>query len=124
MSRLCFFGKKYIMNMVCWLKYIKYTLKIQGITRFDDRDMNITKEKTAAQLGAYLSHGITLDELVDWAEMAMMEGDFPDEGSDVLAEVIARIGVSDVRAFGLTWEDCESMLQKIGYKSRVEIYSS
>ena len=53
-----------------------------------------------------------------------MEGDFPDEGSDVLAEVIARIGVSDVRAFGLTWEDCESMLQKIGYKSRVEIYSS
>ena len=86
--------------------------------------MNISKEETAAKLGAYLSHGITLDELVDWAEMAMMEGAFSDEDSDVLAEVIARIGVSDVRAFGLTWEDCESMLQKIGYKSRVEIYSS
>lgn len=86
--------------------------------------MNISKEQTAAKLGAYLSHKITLDELVDWAETAMMDGAFYDKDSDILAEVIARIGVSDVRAFGLTWEDCEAMLQKLGYKSRVEIYSS
>jgi len=26
-----------------------------------------------------------------------------------------------VRAFGLTWEDCEQMLKRIGYNARVSI---
>lgn len=31
------------------------------------------------------------------------------------------VGVADVRAFGLTWEDCEALLGQLGYKARVEI---
>ena len=34
--------------------------------------------------------------------------------------VVSRIGVADVRAFGLTWEDCENLLDRLGYRTRVE----
>lgn len=38
-----------------------------------------------------------------------------------LREVVARLGLADVQAFGLTWEDCMPMLKQLGYDARVEI---
>jgi hypothetical protein len=35
----------------------------------------ITRQKTAEQLASYLNHKITLDQLVEWAENSIMEGD-------------------------------------------------
>jgi hypothetical protein len=35
--------------------------------------------------------------------------------------VLARLGLADVRAFGLTWDDCEELLRELGYSARVEI---
>jgi hypothetical protein len=29
-----------------------------------------------------------------------------------------------VRAFGLTWEDCEQLLRQLGYSARVEIVAA
>ena len=40
---------------------------------------------------------------------------------NVLRTVIARLGVADVRAFGLTWDDCEEALRQLGYSARVDI---
>ena len=34
----------------------------------------ITRQKTAEQLSGYLNNKISLPQLVDWAETAMMEG--------------------------------------------------
>jgi hypothetical protein len=34
-----------------------------------------------------------------------------------IRNVVARIGVADVRAFGLTWEDCEQLLSQLGYSA-------
>jgi hypothetical protein len=59
--------------------------------------------------------------LVDWAENAMMEGEFDERDMDALRRVIARLGVADVRAFGLTWEECEQALRQLGYSARVDI---
>ena len=81
----------------------------------------ITKQTVADQIAAYLRHGITQAKLVDWAENAMMEGAFDEQAMDVLRAVIARLGVADVRAFGLTWEDCEQALGQLGYSARVDI---
>ena len=39
-----------------------------------------------------------------------------------LSEVVSRLGVADVRAFGLTWEDCENLLGRLGYRTRVEVF--
>ncbi len=37
--------------------------------------------------------------------------------------MIARLGLADVRAFGLSWEDCEELLHKLGYAARIEVVS-
>src|SRR5262245_16139954 len=83
--------------------------------------MTITRNKVADQLAAYLHHRITLAELVAWAEQAMMEGDFGSRNVERIRDVVARLGLADVRAFGLTWEDCEQFLAQLGYAARVEV---
>ncbi len=83
--------------------------------------MSITRETVAEKLSAYLRHEIRLSELVDWAECAMMEGEFDPEHFRETRDAVARIGLADVRAFGLTWEDCEDILKKLGYKAYIEI---
>ena len=86
--------------------------------------MLITRETVAEKIAAYLQHRITVAQLVDWSENAMMEGEFAEEDMETLRKVISRLGVADVRAFGLTWEDCEQLLQELGYSARVDIVAA
>lgn len=83
--------------------------------------MTITRDTIANRIAAYLHHHIGLNDLVDWAESAVMDGDFHPSDAAALTEVVARLGVADVRAFGLTWEDCEALLRRLGYSARVEV---
>ena len=86
--------------------------------------MLITKQTVAAKLAAYLRHDVSLPQLVDWAERALMEGEFAEADASILSQVVARLGVADVRAFGLTWEDCEQLLSALGFSARVEIVAA
>ena len=86
--------------------------------------MTITKQTVADKIAAYLRHDISLAELVSWAEEAMREGEFAEQDTDIIADAVARLGVADVRAFGLTWEDCEQLLRKLGYAARVDIVAA
>jgi len=86
--------------------------------------MQLTREMVVRKLDAYLHHQLTLDDLVAWANDAMMDGDFEKEHFDVIRDTVARLGLADVRAFGLTWEDCESLLKQLGYNARVEIVAT
>ncbi len=83
--------------------------------------VTITKATVANKLAAYLRHEISLTQLVDWSENALMEGEFAENEASVLSEVIARLGVADVRAFGLLWDDCVQILRKLGYSPRIEL---
>jgi hypothetical protein len=87
----------------------------QGIT------MALTRQIAAQKLIDYLQHRITAAELIDWAEMAMMDEGFEEGYGEVLRDIISRIGLADVRAFGLTWEDCEDFLARLGYKVSVTV---
>ena len=42
----------------------------------------------------------------------------------VIRDVVARLGVADVRTFGLAWEDCEQLLSRLGYAARVNIVAT
>ncbi len=86
--------------------------------------MIITKQTVANKIATYLRHEISLAELVDWAENAMMEGEFAEHETTAIAGVVSRLGVADVRAFGLTWEDCEQLLRQLGYAARVDIVAA
>ena len=86
--------------------------------------MTITKQTVADQIAAYLHHRMTLGELVDWAEKALMEAEFEEQDAEAISAVVSRLGIADARAFGLAWEDCEELLRQLGFSARVEIVTS
>ena len=86
--------------------------------------MLIAKKIVADKIAAYLHHDITLAQLVDWAEHAMMEDEFEDSGLAAIRSAVSHLGVADVRAFGLTWEDCEDLLSQLGFSARVSIITA
>jgi len=85
--------------------------------------MKINREDVAAELRGYLRHEIALSELVDWAEQAMFDGEFEDEHFEAIRDAVAKLGLADVKEFGLTWEDCESLLKRLGYSVYVDVVS-
>jgi len=48
--------------------------------------MLITRQVLAKQLSEYLHHNVTIEQLVDWAERAIMEGDFDPVDHDTLRD--------------------------------------
>ena len=86
--------------------------------------MTITKQTVADKIAAYLHHEITLVQLVDWSEQALLDGELAEGDAATLSSVIARLGVADVRAFGLAWEDCEELLRRLGFAPRVEVVAT
>lgn len=84
----------------------------------------ITRQTVAEKLGAYLRHELSLTDLVAWAETVLMEGEFDPKDLELIRDVVARLGVADVRAFGLTWEDCEEFLSRLGYAARINIVAT
>lgn len=86
--------------------------------------MLITKKSVADKLAEYFRLEISLPQLVDWAEGAMMESEFAESEAVVLRNVVARLGVADVRTFGLSWEECQQLLSELGYNARVEVVAA
>jgi hypothetical protein len=84
----------------------------------------ITKLDVVQKLTAYLHNQLSLAELVDWAEDAMMDGDFADKDFVLIRKIVSRLGLADVRTFGLTWEDCQSYLTQLGYQAQVTVLES
>jgi len=83
--------------------------------------MKVSRQRVAQKIIDYLYHRITLSDLVDWAESAMMEADFEERDVELLRDIIGRIGLADVRAFGMTWEDWEDFLSRLGYRISITV---
>jgi mRNA-degrading endonuclease RelE of RelBE toxin-antitoxin system len=81
----------------------------------------ITRKDVAEKLIGYLEHRLTVEELVDWSERALMEEELDESDVDTLREILARLGAADVRAFALTWDDCEEILKRLGYRVQVQV---
>jgi len=83
--------------------------------------MTITKQTVAGKIAGYLQHELSLVQLVDWAEQTLLDGELAERDAGAISAVIARLGVADVRAFGLSWDDCEDLLHQLGFAPRVEV---
>jgi len=105
------------MNLAGWLKSIENFPSTLAIGRYN-HIMAITRQIVADRIGSFLQNQLSLAELVDWAESAIMDEEFE---SDVVRDVVATLGVADMRAFGLTWEECQRILRDLGFAARVEI---
>ena len=83
----------------------------------------ITRAVVVDKLHSYLRGETELDEIVDWAEDAIAEADFDAVDGDALRDAVARLGLADVRSFGLTWENVRQILSQLGYRTRIELES-
>ena len=81
----------------------------------------ITRETVAKVLGDYLHGDLALSELVDWSENSIAEEEF--ENAKLL-DIVGRLGLADVRAFGLAWEDFREMLRALGLAARVDLVAA
>lgn len=82
--------------------------------------MIVNKDLIRDQLLAYLNQQITLAQLVDWAENTLSESELDLDEVETLSDILARLGLADVREFGLSWEDCALLLARLGYHPQVE----
>ncbi len=83
--------------------------------------MIVTRKLLVEMLLKYINRAINLSELVDWAEEMVREADFEEGHFELIEDILARIGLADVREFGLTWDDCYDYLHKLGYDVKVEL---
>ncbi|MEX8547048.1 MAG: hypothetical protein V5804_05545 [Mucilaginibacter sp.] len=80
----------------------------------------ITKKDIAEKLLDHLQHKLTSAELVDWAEKTLMGDFYEDDQFHTIRNVLAQLGLADVKAFGLEYQDCEAIMQKLGYTLEVK----
>jgi hypothetical protein len=83
--------------------------------------MIVTKKDVVEMLLEYINRKIDLPILVNWAEEAIKEADFETENFELIRDIVSRIGLSDVREFGLTWDACHDYLHRLGYDVKVEL---
>jgi hypothetical protein len=80
----------------------------------------ITRQLVAAAILNYLNHKFSLNELVNWSEQQILNGDYEIGHEEVIRDVLGRLAAADVPAFGLLWEDCEQMMTALGYKLNID----
>jgi hypothetical protein len=83
--------------------------------------MILTRKMLADMLMRYINREITLASLVDWAENMVQEADFEGSSFELIRDILAHIGLADVREFGLTWDDCYEYLHRLGYDLKIEL---
>ena len=79
----------------------------------------ITKKVIANKLLAHLQHRVSLTELVAWAEQTLLDTDYKDDSAHTIRNILAQLGMADVKGFGLEWRDCEIIMEKLGFKLEV-----
>ena len=83
--------------------------------------MKITRQIAADKIADSLHGKLSQTELVDWAEHAMMDAESVEADTEVLSDIIGRLGLADVAEFGLRWQDCEEFLRRLGYRATVRV---
>ena len=81
----------------------------------------ITKETVAEKIGDVLQRRLSLLELVDWAEDTFMDAPLDERDAGFIADILARLGLGDVKPFSLTWEDCYDYLRRLGYEVGINV---
>lgn len=83
--------------------------------------MTVTKEDIKNQLLQYFNHQLTLDQLVDWAEKMVQEATYHEKDFGIIRDSLSRLGLADVKVFGLTWDDRSQILASLGYHVKVAV---
>ena len=85
-------------------------------------DIKVSKEDVASKILAYLNRSISLEQIVDWAEDMVSEAEYNEKDFELIRDILDRLGLADVREFGLSWDDCYNYLSRLGYQVKVTVH--
>ena len=80
----------------------------------------ITRYAVAKKNNDFLTHKISKEELVDWADNALNNSEYEEKYFEQINAAVSRIGLADVKNFTRSWEDYESILNSLGFSIQVE----
>jgi len=83
--------------------------------------VKVTKELLAEKITDYLLRRISISDLVNWSENMIMEAEYNDEDFELIREILAHLGVADVKQFGLSWDDWYGFLDRLGYQLDIKV---
>ncbi len=75
-----------------------------------------TKADCAQKIAAYLANQVSRDELVKWADAALIEEDFPEGESPVVLRVLSDLSASRTPSFLSRVEDYQALLRELGFR--------
>ncbi|MBK8396709.1 MAG: hypothetical protein IPL26_15925 [Leptospiraceae bacterium] len=81
----------------------------------------ITKETVKQRIQDYLLLKISLRSLVEWAEDSFMQAEFDEKDATIISDILSKIGVSNVKNFGIQWHEWNEFLSMLGYEIRIEL---
>jgi hypothetical protein len=82
--------------------------------------MLITRQTISDKLFAYLTHQITLANLVDWSENTFVDAELvPDEDIEMLNDILMVLAAADSPRFPLTREICVEFMERLGAPVKV-----
>jgi hypothetical protein len=84
--------------------------------------MKVSTKDVADKILAYLNRSISLEQMVDWAEEMMREAEFDERDFELIENILGRLGLANVKEFGLSWDDCYDYLSRLGYQVKVTAY--
>ncbi|MGB9714819.1 MAG: hypothetical protein ACPL1G_00175 [Thermodesulfovibrionales bacterium] len=83
--------------------------------------MLVTRKILVEMLLKYINRTIALSNLIDWVKEMIKEADYEEGSFELIRDILARIGLADVREFGLTWDDCYDFFKRLGYNVKIEL---
>ena len=84
-------------------------------------DITVTRKILVDKLVQYINRQIDLASLVSWSEDMIQEAELDEKDFSLLRDILSRIGLADVREFGLSWDDCYDYLHRLGFDVKVQL---
>ncbi|MDX1957855.1 MAG: hypothetical protein SFU98_04740 [Leptospiraceae bacterium] len=89
--------------------------------RIEERRMILTKDTVKEKILDYLSLKINLKVLVEWCEEQFLYSELEESDFETLSEILSKIGLADVKNFGIEWHEWNEFLLKLGYKVEIQL---
>jgi hypothetical protein len=92
----------------CGRKYITMTAKVDCATK----------------IAAYLAGEVSHDELVQWADTALVEEEFPAEEGRALLAVLSQLSASRAPGFLFRVEEYQELLRELGFRLETRLVAA
>ena len=83
-----------------------------------------TKVDCAKKIAAYLASEISHEELLKWADTALVKEDFPEEDGQVLLRVLSDLSAGRAPGYLSQIESYQALLRELGFRMETRLVAA